>query len=314
MAADGISRRWYPCLLALVGLIAGCAGLSARWPAADPALPSGRILTGVPFFAQEEYQCGPAALAMTLGWSGIAVSPPELTPMVYTASRRGSLQPAMIAAARRWGRLAYVIEGPEALLREVAAGHPVIVLQNLGLSWAPLWHYAVVIGFDRLADEVVLHTGLSAERRTNWALFLNTWSRAREWGLLVLNPEQLPATAGEESFLKAAIGLEQAERFAEAALAYRTALTRWPGSLGAWMGLGNSQFAQGDLEGAAAAFRQAAAAHPQSGAAWNNLAHVRMKQGMMEEALAAAQRAVALGGPSAATFRQTLEEIGNMRP
>ncbi len=300
MRAPFASNPWCLGLLALFACVAGCAGLTARWPPLDPAQPANRLLTDVPFFAQEEYQCGPAALAMALGWSGIAVSPPELTAMVYTASRRGSLQPAMIAAARRWGRLAYVIEGPEALLREVAAGHPVIVLQNLGLSWTPLWHYAVVIGFDRTADEVVLHTGLAAGRRTPWGLFRHTWSRGGEWGLLVLSPE--------------AIGLEQAGRAAEAALAYRTALSRWPGSLGAWMGLGNSAFAQGDLEGAAAAFREAAAAHPQSGAAWNNLAHVRMKQGKKEEALAAAQRAVALGGPHAATFRQTLEEIGNMRP
>ena len=314
MMTDRRFKRWSFVLLALLGLLTGCAGLTPRWPVTEPELPPSRILTGVPFFAQEEYQCGPAALAMGLGWSGIAVGPPELTAMVYTASRRGSLQPAMIAGARRWGRVAYVVQGPEALLREVAAGHPVIVLQNLGLSWAPLWHYAVVIGYDRTADEVVLHTGRSAGRRTDWALFLNTWSRAGEWGLLVLGPEQLPATAGEGSFLEAVIGLEQAGRFEEAARAYRTALARWPGSFGALMGLGNSEFARGDLEGAAAAFREAAAAHPQSGAAWNNLAHVRMKQGMKAEALAAAQRAVALGGPHAATFRQTLEEIGNMRP
>ncbi len=314
MAADRISRRWCLGLLTIIGLLTGCAGLTSRWPVSDPELPPRRVLTGVDFIAQDEYQCGPAALAMGLGWSGLAVSPQELTPMVYTASRRGSLQPAMIAAARRWGRVAYVIKGPEALLDEVAAGHPVIVLQNLGFSWAPLWHYAVVIGYDRPADEVVLHTGLSAGRRTDWALFLNTWSRGGEWGLLVLNPEELPVTAGEGSFLEAVIGLEHAGRFDEAARAYRTALARWPGSLGALMGLGNSEVARGDLGKAAAAFREAAAAHPQSGAAWNNLAHVLMKQGRKEEALDAAQRAVALGGPQSATFRQTLEEIGIASP
>jgi hypothetical protein len=33
-------------------------------------------------------------------------------------------------------------------LREVAAGNPVLVLQNLSFAWAPVWHYAVVMGYD----------------------------------------------------------------------------------------------------------------------------------------------------------------------
>ncbi len=65
----------------------------------------------------------------------------------------------MIGAARRHGRVAYVISSPEELLVEVAAGNPVIVLQNLGLSWVPVWHYAVVIGYDGDADMVTLHSG-----------------------------------------------------------------------------------------------------------------------------------------------------------
>ena len=50
----------------LVLMLAGCATpqvalLDARWPADLPA----RVeLTEVPFFPQEDYECGPAALAM----------------------------------------------------------------------------------------------------------------------------------------------------------------------------------------------------------------------------------------------------------
>ncbi len=297
------------CTAVLWALLAGCAGQSVRWPQPSEGLPPRRIIADVPFFAQEQYQCGPAALAMVLAWSGLNVTPADLTEKVYTASLQGSLQPAMVAAARRLGRLAYVIRGPEALLREVAAGRPVIVLQNLGLAWAPMWHYAVVIGYDMAADEVSLHTGVSAQRRMRWPLFLNTWSRGDFWGLLVLGATELPAAAEEEAYVQAAIGLENAKRFGEAAEAYRTALARWPGNLAALMGLGNSAYAQGDLAAAEGAFRKAAETHPQSGAAWNNLAHVLLKQGRGAEALAAARRAVALGGPLAPTFQKTLEEI-----
>lgn len=299
---------------ALCALLAGCAGQAVRWPPPSAGLPPRHLIANVPFFAQEEYQCGPAALAMGLAWSGLEVAPAELTAKVYTASLQGSLQPAMIAAARRLGRLAYVIRGSEALLREVAAGRPVIVLQNLGLSWVPRWHYAVVIGYDMAADDVTVHTGITAQRRMPWPLFLNTWSRGDFWGLLVLKAAELPATAEEGAYVEAAIGLENAGRLGEAEQAYRTALTRWPGNLAALMGLGNSAYAQADLITAEAAFRKAAKAHPRSGAAWNNLAHVLLKQGRSAEALDAARQAVVLGGPLTPTFQKTLEEIQRSGP
>jgi hypothetical protein len=302
-------------LLLSTVLLGGCA-LFPRgdWPAGVEAVPPRSEIGAVPFFPQDEYQCGPAALAMALGWSGLEIRPAELTDTVYTASLRGSLQPAMIAGARRAGRMAYVISGTEALVREVAAGHPVIVLQNLGLSWAPLWHYAVVIGYDMPADAIVLHTGLNARERIAMAVFQNTWARASAWGLLVLPPGVLPATAAEEDMVAAAIGLENARRPAAAVLSYRAVLARWPQSLPAMMGLGNSYYALGELENSEAAFRRAAESHPDSGAAFNNLAHVLLALGRREEALCAARQAVSLGGPQQSVFRKTLEDIENTRP
>lgn len=278
--------------------------------AVPPGVVERREVAGVPFFGQEEQQCGPAALAMALAWSGLSVTPAEIAPMVYTPGRRGSLQPDMIAAARRLGRVAYVIQGEAALVREIASGHPVIVLQNLGLAWAPAWHYAVAIGYDRAAEEILLHTGLTPRRATPLALFRATWSRSRDWGLLVLPPESLPAAADESRFVEAVVGLEQAGRLPEAAEGYRTALRRWPQNLTAMMGLGNCRYHLGDLAGAEEAFRRAAAAHPESGAAWNNLAHVLAARGDKAAALEAARRAVALGGPLRGTFEKTLQEIG----
>jgi len=96
--------------------------------------PSRVQIAGIPVFTQKEYQCGPAALAMALTWSGVPTVPAALVSEVYSPALKGSLQPALVGAARRSGRLAYPISGTEPLLKEVAAGHPVIVLQNLGLS------------------------------------------------------------------------------------------------------------------------------------------------------------------------------------
>jgi tetratricopeptide (TPR) repeat protein len=296
-------------------LISGCAIFSrSDWPQGLAGIPAQREIASVPFFPQDEYQCGPAALAMVLAWNGLAVEPADLIEKVYTASLKGSLQPAMIAGARRSGRLAYVISGTEPLIREIAAGHPVIVLQNLGLSWIPVWHYAVAVGYDTPRVEVMLHSGLNAWQRHSMPVFQNTWSRAQNWGLLVLNPGELPATAEEGKFVEAVLGLEKAKQPAAAVDGYRAALSRWPHNLPAIMGLGNSYYALGDLKNAEAAFRQATEAHPREGAAWNNLAHVLLAQGRREEALSAAQKAVALGGSHQSLYWKTLEEIESTPP
>jgi tetratricopeptide (TPR) repeat protein len=297
-------------LFITVLLLSGCAIFQrGDWPQSLSGVPLQSAVGSVPFFPQDEYQCGPAALAMVLAWSGLTVEPAELTAKVYTASLKGSLQPAMIAGARRSGRLAYVISGTESLIREIAAGHPVIVLQNLGLSWVPVWHYAVAVGYDTPQDEVLLHSGLDARKPLSMPVFQKTWARAQDWGLLVLKPGELPATAEEGQSVEAVIGLEKAKQPAAAVDGYRAVLSRWPGNLAAMMGLGNSYYALGDLKNSEAAFRKATEAHPREGAAFNNLAHVLLAEGRREDALIAAQRAVALGGAHQGLFRKTLEEI-----
>ena len=308
-------NRGLCCTVLAALVLSGCAGLQrGDWPQGIAGIPARHEIASVPFFPQDEYQCGPAALAMVLAWSGLAVEPADLTEKVYTASLKGSLQPAMIAGARRSGRLAYVISGTESLIREIAAGHPVIVLQNLGLSWIPVWHYAVAVGYDTPRDEVMLHSGLNARQRLSMPVFQNTWARVGDWGLLVLNPDELPATAEEGKFVEAVIGLEKAKQPAAAVDAYRAALSRWPHNLAAMMGLGNSHYALGDLKNSEAAFRRAVALYPDSGAAWNNLADVLLRQGQKSDALQAARKAVALGGPGEETFRKTLDEIQAASP
>ena len=89
-------------------LLAGCA---TRAPLLRGQLtgPAAVELDDVPFHAQREYQCGPAALAMLLGQSGVSLTPDALVPEVYLPGRAGSLQPELIAAVRRHDRVAYVL-------------------------------------------------------------------------------------------------------------------------------------------------------------------------------------------------------------
>jgi tetratricopeptide (TPR) repeat protein len=288
--------------------------LSRQWPQPTEALPIRHELDTVPFYPQEAYQCGPASLAMTLTWSGIQVDPEAITPEVFTPSLKGSLQSAMISTARRRGRVAYPISGAEEMLEEVAAGHPVIILQNLGLSWYPVWHYAVVVGYDLEIGIVLLHSGVTSQKRLSLRVFNNTWARGDYWGLLVLPPSRLPATATEHNYVSAVLGLEKAQQWQAAIEGYNTALARWPDSLSARMGLGNSYYALGDLVSAEAAFREATIRFPTSGMAYNNLAQVLWERDNRKEALEAARKAVGLGGPLVEEYRRTLKEIQAGKP
>jgi hypothetical protein len=299
----------------VLALLAGCAAFQrVPIPALPQDLPPRHELQYVPFYPQDAYQCGPATLAMALTWSGPAVTPAELKDQVYTPSRKGSLQLAMVGATRRHGKIAYEISDPASIFAEVAGGQPVIVLQNLGLSWLPVWHYAVVIGYLPGDDALILRSGVSRRQVMSAGRFLRTWRLAGYWGLMVLAPNQMPILAKETQYLAAVLGLEKSLHYSDAVIGYRTALIRWPQSLSAWMGLGNSYYALADLRGAENAFREATQRHPHAAPAYNNLAYVLFKQGRLNEALVAAQKAVDLGGPQQSEAEDTLQEIKSSMP
>lgn len=266
-------------------------------------------LTDVPFFPQAEHQCGPASLAMLLNWAGVAMHPAQLTSQIYLPRRQGGLQLEILAAARRQGRVAYVLR-PElsSLVAEVGSGHPVMVLQNLGLTWHPQWHYAVVVGFDLPRAQITLRSGTDARLIMPLRVFEQTWARSDHWAIVVLPPARLPRTAEELPYLRSVAALEHVQRHEEASQAYQAALARWPESLGALIGLGNSWHRLGDLKGAEFAFRRALQHHPDAPAALNNLAQTLADRGQLTKAEPLAARAVALE-PTSALYRATLRDV-----
>lgn len=298
--------------VAFILWLTGCAAPQTRELLQDEALklPARAELTKVPFFPQDEYQCGPAALATALKAAGREVKPEELVRMVYVPERKGSFQVEMVAAARRYHLVAAPLEPYlEDILREVAAGNPVVVLQNLALSFAPQWHYAVVVGYDLDDAKVILRSGRHERLETNMSTFERTWARAEHWAIVTLPPERPPVTITQSAYAEAAVALETRGYLAGARTAYQTALKRWPRNLAAWIGLGNIAYRDKDLPAAERAFRRAAQLHPSSGIALNNLAQVLSESGKLDEALRIARLAVSKGGATKAAAQQTLVEI-----
>jgi hypothetical protein len=261
-------------------------------PPAD--LPATAELAATPFFAQTEYQCGPAALATVLAAAGVAADPAQLGDEVFLPARTGTLQVEMIAGARRHGTVATRLPTTlEAVLREVQAGHPVVVLLNLGLSWAPLWHYAVLVGYDLAGGRGVAAFGTTRRAMLPLRTFEHTWTRAGAWAFVALPPGQWPATAQEAAVVEASVGFERAAPAAQSVRAYRSALARWPRSLSLQMGLGNTLYASGDKAAAADAFRTAAEQH-RSAPAYINLSSTLLELHRRDDAVAAARAAVAV--------------------
>jgi hypothetical protein len=246
---------------------------------------------------------------MALGAAGLATPPEQLGRQIFLPGREGTLQIEMLAGARRNGALAIEIPGSlDALLRETAAGQPVVVLLNLGLSWAPSWHYAVVIGYDLDDGAFLLRSGPIERQVLPFETFERTWARGGNWAFVVLPPGKLAASAGETQTTTALVAFEKTAPPLRAATAYRSALERWPGSLTLAMGLGNSLYKAGALPEAETVFKNAARRHD-AAAAWNNLANLLLERGRLREARDAAQKAVALGGPTLDTAQDTLRQI-----
>jgi hypothetical protein len=300
-------------LPALAGLLA-IAGCSTVEPlaVAVPAGAQARVeLDRTPFFPQEDHQCGPAALATVMTAAGAPAAPDDLVAGVFLPGRAGSLQLDLLGATRRRGLLPYVLPGmPGAMLAEVAAGRPVLALQNLGVDSAPIWHYAVIVGYDAARNDIVLRSGSRRRLLMSWPRFLRSWERGGRWSVVVLQPGELPASAEPAAYLEACAGLEAAGMPDAAAAAYAAAAARWPENALVQLGLGNAAYARGDLLTAVAAYARGASLAPTSAPLHNNLAQALLDAGCHQHAAGHARRALRLaaGGSFEAAARDTLDQ------
>jgi len=295
----------------ILAALCGCAGLFPQTATLRETLPQELHrkveLKEVPFFPQREYQCGPASLATLLNEAGVKVTPEDLVPEVYLPERKGSLQIEMLAAPRRHGLVSYQLAPRFSdLLTEIAAGNPVIVLQNLGLMES--WHYAVAIGYDYDWGKLYLRSGESRRQVMPFAISEFVWMRSGYWAMVALPPDRIAATADESRWLSAVAALERPDPRA-ARTAYQTFLKRWPDNVNAAIGLANTHHALGELRDAEAVLRRAAQRAPDSVIVLNNLAQTLADEGRDAEALHFIERAAALGGPFAGAVEETRKAI-----
>lgn len=314
MRSRDTARRvagFFSCVL--LALLAGCAQLVPQTIALRTEWPQGVArsvdLSKVPFFAQEEYQCGPAALATVLSYSGVAVTPEVLVQQVFLPSRLGSLQLEMLATPRAYGRVAYPLAPKYGdMLTEVGAGNPVIVLQDIGLMF-PQWHYAVVNGFDYPSGTIYLRSGTNPRREVPFTAFEREWMKSNFWAMVVVPPDRIPPTATEQAWVNAVIAMARVTHGEPVRVGYASALQRWPDNLPAAIGLANEYHQRADYTRAVEVLREARRRHPQSVIVTNNLAQALSDGGRHAEALAQIEQAGDPQGPFASEVKATRQMI-----
>ncbi len=294
----------------LLLLLTGCARSPVLLESTKASLTPQTELTDVPFYAQTEYQCGPATLAMVLNHEGVDVGLDELIPQVFLPGRDGSVQPEMLATVRRYERLAIPIRSTmDALLTHLEAGDPVVVMQNLALPAFPMWHYAVAIGFDLPNETLVLRSGEIERHTLSFSRFDATWARTERWGFVVSQPGTLPEGVTARNALEAISAFEEQHGSEKTLSSWQAFSERFPQNPTGQFALGNALYADGQPEAALAAFDTATSLDPEMGAAWLNLAIIQFQQARLADARASLTQAASLEGEWQPRARQLLETL-----
>ena len=224
----------------------------------------------------------------------------------------------MLAATRRAGRIPYLTgRSPEALFAELLVGRPVLVLQNLQTRDFPVWHYAVLVGFDTSANEVYLNSGRERGLAIGARSFARSWQWGGRWAMVALRPGELPAQASLAEYVDAVAAFERVAGSDVTAPAWRAALRQWPEDPRPYLALGNAAYGAGNLPVAIDYYRRGLRRAPGSPALSNNLASVLGELGCPGTAIALlepVQAALELRSNWRPVIAATLAELALLDP
>lgn len=250
-------------------------------------------LTTTPFFPQTQYQCGPASLATVLNASGLNIDSAALVGEVYIPDRKGALQVEMIAAVRQHGRVPYEIDNDlQSIIDQLEHGLPVLVLLNLGVSAMPVYHYAVVIGYEPDSDSFIMRSGEDYRLLMSRLRFLSAWSKTGSWALAVPSIGKLPAKVNVERFISSVTALESVGQWQAAQQNYLMVLGKWPENTLAHFGLANTLRKQGKLPEAIDQYRKVLKQDASHKPARNNLADTLLRLGRCDDAFSVLEPAL----------------------
>lgn len=270
-----------------------CVGTAVVMGGCVPSLPPPDrpgITLDVPYITPRNDLCAATALAeIARYWERHGPFSPrldtdDLSRLTRIPAKHGTLQDELTAQGRHSGFVVYPLSPSlDALISEVEAGHPVIILMNRGLAAIPIWHYAVVTGYDPAHAALLIHLGSTPHEAIPLTTADLMWQRSGRWGIVPLPPAHTAVGATPRSALKAIWELEASDPDG-AVDAYTSALRRWNGDNDLSFALASATQRQGDPIRAEALYREILARDPDYLPAINNLAWILYRRGERDRA------------------------------
>ncbi|WP_353683513.1 C39 family peptidase [Thermodesulfovibrio sp. 3907-1M] len=142
------------------------------------------IISSVPFFPSEDFQCGPASLAMVLNFWGLRITPEEIAKDIYSKTARGTADFDMLIFAEKKGFKASQYSGNiEDIKEKIKAQKPLIVMTDEGFWFYKKYHYMVIVGFDK--HSIIVNSGTEQYKRIDFESFAKKWKKTDFWTLLI---------------------------------------------------------------------------------------------------------------------------------
>ena len=148
------------------------------------------MLPNVPFFKQEDFQCGPSALASVLNYwyqqkrESRSVAPDEIISHLYSPSARGVLGIDLLLYAKGLGFDSRQYRGSlDDIHKNIDRGVPLIVLVDHGFSVFQMNHFVVVTGYT--SDGIVVHSGRERNTYISQQRLKRIWKKTEFWTLAI---------------------------------------------------------------------------------------------------------------------------------
>lgn len=189
----GLATHGVFLFMGLIALsLAGCAGYDKyQKQSPDGHYPSSFSIQGVPFFPQEEFQCGPSVLAGVLNFLGYEIDPEDISKAIYLGHLKGSLKMDMVSFAKRYEESGGVsiseVQGNLEMLRvDIHRGYPVIVFVDLGIWNIRKGHYMLIVGYDDMKGGIIAYSGVERDKFISYNRFMQIWKRGGYWALRII--------------------------------------------------------------------------------------------------------------------------------
>lgn len=143
-----------------------------------------RILKNVPFYPQQEYQCGPSSLAGVMNYHGLNITPEKIADDIFSKSAKGTLGLDMVIYAKNKGVRAMQYAGSlDDLKANINSGYPLIVLVDYGFLFYQHNHFMVIIGYNDYG--ILVNSGSADKQFIDTESFVKTWEKTNYWTLLI---------------------------------------------------------------------------------------------------------------------------------